>query len=421
MARRKKRHVYGPPADVDEARAGPPRTAAADGLRPAARGPHPVHGAGHAAVRLRRAEPRRLRRRPARARVLPGGQPHLPTRSSRATSSRRASASARTAPTSSGSTACARWPATTRIVGARAPVWYLPKQGAWKTVDRVAAFRRLPARRVRGRVADRGRGGGQRADRRRQYPFDPPRGRTEGRRRWRRPAMKRSRLRGTIAGVAVALVVTPSAPPARAATAKPPLHGRHWVAITGKPLGGHRGRDDVPEGRQRGRRRLRDARRHLHHVGHARAGAARRRRSSTTRTRRRSSASTRSASRRPARRPSSIKSKGMAYPPEYGPLAAVTPGTPGGLMVMLAEYGKLSLADVLAPAIQMADGYPIEAQLADTHRAPEGAAQAVAVLAGGASCRTWARRARRRSRARSSGSPTSRPRCASWSRRSSRR
>jgi gamma-glutamyltranspeptidase/glutathione hydrolase len=32
---------------------------------------------------------------------------------------------------------------------------------------------------------------------------------------------------------------------------------------------------------------------------------------------------------------------------------------------MLAEYGKLSLADVLAPAIEMADGYAIEAQLAN--------------------------------------------------------
>ncbi len=52
--------------------------------------------------------------------------------------------------------------------------------------------------------------------------------------------------------------------------------------------------------------------------------------------------------------------KGMAYPPEYGPLAAVTPGTPGGLMVMMAEFGTLSLAEVLAPAIQMAQGYPIE-------------------------------------------------------------
>jgi gamma-glutamyltranspeptidase/glutathione hydrolase len=55
----------------------------------------------------------------------------------------------------------------------------------------------------------------------------------------------------------------------------------------------------------------------------------------------------------------------MRYPPEYGPLAAVTPGTPGGLMVMLAEFGTLSLADVLGPAIEMADGYAIEAQAAD--------------------------------------------------------
>lgn len=60
-----------------------------------------------------------------------------------------------------------------------------------------------------------------------------------------------------------------------------------------------------------------------------------------------------------------FKDKGMIYPPEYGPLAAVTPGTPGGLMVMLAEYGKLSLAEVLAPAMQMAEGYPIEASQAD--------------------------------------------------------
>src|SRR6476661_9490482 len=60
------------------------------------------------------------------------------------------------------------------------------------------------------------------------------------------------------------------------------------------------------------------------------------------------------------------RSRGYEYPPEYGPLAAVTPGTPGGLMTMLAEYGTLSLGDVLAPAIQMADGYPIEAELANT-------------------------------------------------------
>jgi gamma-glutamyltranspeptidase/glutathione hydrolase len=63
--------------------------------------------------------------------------------------------------------------------------------------------------------------------------------------------------------------------------------------------------------------------------------------------------------------PEFFKDKGMVYPPEYGPLAAVTPGTPGGLMVMLAEYGTLSLADVLAPAMQMAEGYPIEESQAD--------------------------------------------------------
>ena len=55
------------------------------------------------------------------------------------------------------------------------------------------------------------------------------------------------------------------------------------------------------------------------------------------------------------------KAKNMQYPPEYGPLSAVTPGTPGGILVMLAEYGKLSLKDILEPSIEMADGYPIEA------------------------------------------------------------
>lgn len=55
-----------------------------------------------------------------------------------------------------------------------------------------------------------------------------------------------------------------------------------------------------------------------------------------------------------------FKSKGYNYPPEYGPLAAVTPGTPGGLCTMLAEYGTMSLKQVLAPAMQMAEGYPME-------------------------------------------------------------
>jgi len=59
------------------------------------------------------------------------------------------------------------------------------------------------------------------------------------------------------------------------------------------------------------------------------------------------------------------KAKGYAYPPEYGPLSAVTPGTPGGLLTMLAEYGTMSLADVLGPALRMADGYPMDKETAD--------------------------------------------------------
>jgi gamma-glutamyltranspeptidase/glutathione hydrolase len=59
------------------------------------------------------------------------------------------------------------------------------------------------------------------------------------------------------------------------------------------------------------------------------------------------------------------KSRGYAYPPEYGPLSAVTPGTPGGLLTMLAEFGTMSLAEVLAPAIRMAEGYPMDKETAD--------------------------------------------------------
>jgi gamma-glutamyltranspeptidase/glutathione hydrolase len=59
------------------------------------------------------------------------------------------------------------------------------------------------------------------------------------------------------------------------------------------------------------------------------------------------------------------KDKGYAFPPADGVLSAVTPGTPGGLLTMLAEYGTMSLADVLAPAIRMADGYPMDQETAD--------------------------------------------------------
>ncbi|MFM1793669.1 MAG: hypothetical protein RL642_54, partial [Bacteroidota bacterium] len=54
------------------------------------------------------------------------------------------------------------------------------------------------------------------------------------------------------------------------------------------------------------------------------------------------------------------------FPPEFGPLAATTPGTPGGICHMLAEYGSMSLKEVLKPAMQLAAGYPIDAQTANS-------------------------------------------------------
>ena len=61
-----------------------------------------------------------------------------------------------------------------------------------------------------------------------------------------------------------------------------------------------------------------------------------------------------------------FKNKGYNFPPEYGPLAATTPGTPGGICYMLSTYGTMSLEQVLAPAMQLAAGYPIEAQTANS-------------------------------------------------------
>jgi len=148
-------------------------------------------------------------------------------------------------------------------------------------------------------------------------------------------------------------------------TSKPPLHAKHWLAITGKPLSATTGAMAFQKGGNAvdaacamlaagatmwdvlswggetqaliyhpGQKKVIG----INALGVAPTGAT----------------------------AEFYKSKGMRNPPEYGPLAAVTPGTPGGLMVMLAEYGKLSLAEILAPAIEMADGYPIEAQTANT-------------------------------------------------------
>jgi gamma-glutamyltranspeptidase/glutathione hydrolase len=147
-------------------------------------------------------------------------------------------------------------------------------------------------------------------------------------------------------------------------TVKPVLHGKHWVAITGKPLAATAGALTFARGGNAvdaacamlaaaatmwdtlgwgGETQALIFNPHsgeikgINALGVAPSGAT----------------------------PEFFLERGLLYPPEFGPLAAVTPGTPGGLMVMLAEYGQLSLAEVLRPAMEMADGYPIEKAQAD--------------------------------------------------------
>ncbi len=148
-------------------------------------------------------------------------------------------------------------------------------------------------------------------------------------------------------------------------TQKPPLHGRHWMAITGKPLAATAGASAFQKG------------------GNAvDAAAAMLAATSTMWDALSWGGETQALIYDPNTKkviginalgvaPTGataefFRAQGMDYPPAFGPLAAVTPGTPGGLMTMLAEYGTLSLADVLGPAIEMADGYPIEAQTANS-------------------------------------------------------
>lgn len=173
-----------------------------------------------------------------------------------------------------------------------------------------------------------------------------------------------SGMRRWKAAIVVAAMVG-FAPASNAKTTKPPLHGQHWVAVTGKPLAATAGAKIFIQGGNAvdaacamiaatstmwdvlswgGETQALIYNPHTKKVigvnalGVAPTGAT----------------------------PEFYKSKGYEYPPEFGPLAAVTPGTPGGIFVMLAEFGKLKLADVLAPAIQLADGYPIDAQTANS-------------------------------------------------------
>ena len=123
-------------------------------------------------------------------------------------------------------------------------------------------------------------------------------------------------------------------------TQKPPLHGRHWMAITGKPLAATAGAMTFQKG------------------GNAVDAAAAMLAATCTmwdtlgwggetqaliynpKTKKIIGINALGAAPSGAT-PEFYRSKNMPYPPEYGPLAAVTPGTPGGLMVMVAEYGKL--------------------------------------------------------------------------------
>ena len=174
------------------------------------------------------------------------------------------------------------------------------------------------------------------------------------------PALRASLAAGRAPLAALLLVAVPWAAEAQR-TQKPVLHGRHWMAITGKPLGATAGA------------------RMFHQGGNAvDAAAAMLAATSTMWDVLSWGGETQALIYHPGeQRVIGLNALGVAptgatpehyraeghenFPPEFGPLSAVTPGTPGGLMTMLAEWGTLSLADVLRPSIEMADGYPIEA------------------------------------------------------------
>ncbi|MFO7278240.1 MAG: gamma-glutamyltransferase [Pseudomonadota bacterium] len=147
-------------------------------------------------------------------------------------------------------------------------------------------------------------------------------------------------------------------------TAKPPLHGQHWIAITGKPLAATAGAMIFQKGGNAvdaacamiaAAATIWDT---LSWGGETQALIYNPKTGKVIGINALGIAPTGAT-------PDFFRSRGMQAPPEFGPLAALTPGTPGGIMVMLAEFGTLSLADVLEPSIELAKGYPIEAQAAD--------------------------------------------------------
>jgi gamma-glutamyltranspeptidase/glutathione hydrolase len=50
--------------------------------------------------------------------------------------------------------------------------------------------------------------------------------------------------------------------------------------------------------------------------------------------------------------------------PSYGPLSAIVPGAVDALLLALKDYGTLNFAEVVQPAIELAQGFPADARLA---------------------------------------------------------
>src|SRR4051812_15608538 len=136
-------------------------------------------------------------------------------------------------------------------------------------------------------------------------------------------------------------------------TQKPPLHGRHWMAVTGKPLAAEAGAKIF----ERGGNAVDAACGMLAAVctmwdvlswgGETQALIYNPKTKKVIAINALGVAPTGATV-------DFFKGKGYSFPPEYGPLAAVTPGTPGGLCLMLANYGTMSLKEVLEPAMEMA-------------------------------------------------------------------
>jgi gamma-glutamyltranspeptidase/glutathione hydrolase len=163
-------------------------------------------------------------------------------------------------------------------------------------------------------------------------------------------------------GILTVLVATGSHASER--TEKPVLHGRNWVAITGKPLAATAGAMIFAKGGNAvdAACAMLGAVCTMHDVlswgGETQALIFNPRTGKVLAINALGVAPTGATA-------AFYKSRGYAYPPADGPLSAVTPGTPGGLITMLAEFGTMSLREVLEPSLRLAEGYPVEKDLCD--------------------------------------------------------